>query len=470
MERKSGNVTEQYATEERADSRNSHELSEMQSVVQRDFPVFLTGPHYKKYPSYKSFRRQTREPKRLVRRLIKKNGGSNVYKARMRNLWDRYMRDLGHTIVDSRWRWTVLSLSSSFLLSWFIFAVAWMLIANVNGDLDPDSPSPTPCLVGNIGFGGYMMFSIETQQTIGYGSRYITNHCPEGTFLMCLQIILGCAICGAMVSIVNAKMVRPFQMYSKGLFSKKAVICLRDGTLCLIFRVRDENGRYAIGTTVNAYLVQSRPEEPFLKSLALEKTGLLIWPLEVVHKITPSSPFYDLSAKELITKRFEIIATMEGTSASTGQCSKTRTSYLSTEILWGCAFKSCIYYSGEANCYTVNHDEFNTTREILTPLCSAQRLSEVLQDIASVTDIPYNFADGELRREQLHNHDLEDNDSDADGEQRFVAHDDDDDNDSVYDNIPRAGKPAFETMNSSTCDVDVEELLTSLANAVKAKR
>ncbi|XP_017777629.1 PREDICTED: G protein-activated inward rectifier potassium channel 3-like isoform X2 [Nicrophorus vespilloides] len=323
--------------------------------------------------------RQNRNPKRPVRRLIKKNGHSNVIRTTISSLRDRYWRDLGNTLVNLSWLWTLFCLTACFMLSWTMFATVWMLIGTSNSDNFVNNT--TPCLVGIEGFTGYMMFSIETQQTIGYGGRYITNNCPEGTFLISLQMILSGAICGGMVCIVNAKLVRPIQRFSKHLFSKKAVINLRDGELCLIFRIRDDNMRYAIGTTINAYLVQSRVEEPFLKSVTLEPFGLLLWPLEIVHKITPSSPFWDLSAKELITKQFELIVMMTGTSAITGQSSKTRGSYLSKEIFWGSRFRPCVYYNSLENSYFVDHALFDEIEETSIPLCSAQRLGEVIEEI-----------------------------------------------------------------------------------------
>ena len=39
-----------------------------------------------------------------------------------------------------------------------------------------------------------------------------------------------------------------------------------------------------------------------------------VWPLEVVHVIDQDSPFYELSATDLVKERFELVAIMEGTS------------------------------------------------------------------------------------------------------------------------------------------------------------
>lgn len=49
---------------------------------------------------------------------------------------------------------------------------------------------------------------------------------------------------------------------------------------------------------------------------------------------------------------------------------------MSTEIRWGSRFKPCIKYMKTG--YYVDHKFFNDTEEVLTPLCSARRLEEVL--------------------------------------------------------------------------------------------
>ncbi|RXM96488.1 G protein-activated inward rectifier potassium channel 3 [Acipenser ruthenus] len=67
------------------------------------------------------------------------------------------------------------------------------------GDLDHlEDESWTPCVNNVNGFVSAFLFSIETETTIGYGYRVITDQCPEGTVLLLLQAILG--------SMVNAFM------------------------------------------------------------------------------------------------------------------------------------------------------------------------------------------------------------------------------------------------------------------------
>lgn len=67
---------------------------------------------------------------------------------------------------------------------------------------------------------------------------------------------------------------------------------------------------------------------------------------------------------------------MEGLSSATSQASKTSTSYMSTEILWGRRFMQCIELNKEG-VYVVVRKRFNETEEVTTPLCSAKRLQQV---------------------------------------------------------------------------------------------
>ena len=94
--------------------------------------------------------------------------------------------------------------------------------------------------------------------SIGYGSRYITEECPEGTFLIIVQVIIGIGINGAMVGVLYAKMTKVSRHISVMNFSKKAVICLRNSKLCLIFRICDTKHAHVVGTKVTAFWFEDR--------------------------------------------------------------------------------------------------------------------------------------------------------------------------------------------------------------------
>lgn len=236
-------------------------------------------------------------------------------------------------------------------------------------------------------FASCFLFSIETQHTIGYGSRLTTEECPEAIFVMCIQSIFGVMMQAFMVGIVFAKMTRPKHRSQTLLFSKYAVICQRDGELCLMFRVGDMRKSHIIGASIRAQLIRSKTTKEgecltqFQTELEVTADGcdadlFFIWPLTVVHKITSSSPLYGYSASDMLQDRFEIVVILEGTIESTGQTTQARSSYIATEVLWGHRFDPLVSYNKERQGYEVDYSKFNETTQVDTPLCSGKELAE----------------------------------------------------------------------------------------------
>ncbi|RZF35426.1 hypothetical protein LSTR_LSTR006970 [Laodelphax striatellus] len=203
---------------------------------------------------------------------------------------------------------------------------------------------------------------------------------------MCLQSITGVMIQAFMVGIIFAKMARPKQRTQTLLFSRNAVICQRDGQMCLMFRVGDMREKsHLISSSVRAQLIrphQTKEGEylaPFLCDLKLQTDEydsdvFLIWPMIVFHKIDATSPLFALSAADMIHEKFEIVVILEGTTESTGQTTQARTSYLPGEILWGHRFEPIVTYNKERLAYQVDYSLFHNTYQVDTPLCSAHQL------------------------------------------------------------------------------------------------
>ncbi|XP_046663313.1 ATP-sensitive inward rectifier potassium channel 12-like [Homalodisca vitripennis] len=325
--------------------------------------------------------------RRLKRRAILKNGDTNVIQTHVSKKHRKYLQDLFTTMVDVQWRYSLFVFSMSFILSWFSFGCVWWLIAITHGDLESELPEGwIPCVVNIQGFWSCFLFSVETQSTIGFGGRATTEECPEAITVMCIQTIFGMMMQAFMVGFVFAKMARPKQRTQTLLFSRYATVSLRDGQLCLMFRVGDMRAKsHFIGTSIRAHLVKqhnTREGEyiaPFLTKLEVQADDydndlIMIWPMVVVHKIDETSPLYRMSAADLIHERFEIIVVMEGTTESTGQTSQARTSYLPSEVLWGHRFQPLVSYSKERLAYQIDYSLFHRTQQVETPLCSAYDL------------------------------------------------------------------------------------------------
>ncbi|XP_039970284.1 G protein-activated inward rectifier potassium channel 3 isoform X1 [Bactrocera tryoni] len=349
--------------------------------------------------------RQTRFSSRRVRkRVIFKHGECNVVQGNVAKRRRRYLQDIFTTLVDAQWRWTMLVFALSFLISWALFAFVWWVIAYAHGDFEyiynrdffPErnvNVTHRMCVTEVRSFVSAFLYSVETQTTIGYGNRFVTEECPEAIFIMCLQCILGVFIQAFMVGIVFAKLSRPKKRAQTLLFSRNAVICHRDGVPCLMFRVGDMRKSHIIEAHVRAQIIRKKITKegeilPFYQQeLTVGADGgedrlMFIWPTTIVHKIDRNSPLYMLSASDMLKERFEVVCMLEGVIESTGMTTQARSSYLPSEILWGHRFVNVVSFRKETGEYEVDYTLFNNTYDVDTPLCSAKQLDDVKAEYA----------------------------------------------------------------------------------------
>ncbi|XP_050302286.1 G protein-activated inward rectifier potassium channel 3-like isoform X2 [Anthonomus grandis grandis] len=336
--------------------------------------------------------RQSRfNARRIRKRVVFKNGECNVVQGNVAKRRRKYLQDIFTTLVDAQWRWTLLVFALNFLISWLLFALIWWLIVFTHdiriGDDYVNSTDTQPCLTGVHSFTTAFLFSVETQHTIGFGTRATTDECPEAIFILCIQAIAGVMIQAFMVGIVFAKLSRPKKRTQTLLFSRNAVISHRDGVPCLMFRVGDMRKSHIIEAHVRAQLIKHKVTKegehlPFFQTeLKVGGDGevdkiFFIWPTTIVHKIDSASPLYKMSATDLLRERFEIVVILEGVIESTGMTTQARSSYLPSEILWGHRFESLVTFKKDSGEYEVDYALFNHTTQVDTPLCSAKQLDE----------------------------------------------------------------------------------------------
>lgn len=131
------------------------------------------------------------------KRAVMKNGDYNIVQINVSERRRRYLLDLFTTLVDAQWRWTLFVFTMSFVLSWSGFGSLWWLIAFTHGDFEPENlgnETWVPCVSNIHSLTSAFLFSIETQHTIGYGSRYPTEDCPEAVIMVVIQSITGMMI------------------------------------------------------------------------------------------------------------------------------------------------------------------------------------------------------------------------------------------------------------------------------------
>uniref|UniRef100_A0A3B5M0P8 Potassium inwardly rectifying channel subfamily J member 4 n=1 Tax=Xiphophorus couchianus TaxID=32473 RepID=A0A3B5M0P8_9TELE len=331
----------------------------------------------------------TRGSSQVRSRFVKKNGQCNVVFTNMEDRSQRYLADIFTTCVDIRWRYLLLIFCTSFLISWLIFGVIFYSVALAHGDFDEPTNQKSnvmPCILHVQGFVGALLFSMETQTTIGYGWRCVTEECPLAVLTVVIQSIVGCIIDSFMIGTIMAKMARPKKRNQTLMFSKNAVIALRDGKLCLMWRVGNLRRSHIVEAHVRAQLIRSyvTAEGEFIP---LEQMDLnvgydegtdrlfLVSPLVIVHEIDKDSPLYTLSRADLEADDFEIVVILEGMVEATAMTTQFRSSYLAREIIWGHRFEPVIYEDRDR--YKVDYARFHNTYEVTsTPHLSAKELDE----------------------------------------------------------------------------------------------
>nr|XP_061804870.1 ATP-sensitive inward rectifier potassium channel 12-like isoform X2 [Nerophis lumbriciformis] len=352
----------------------------------------------------------TRGSSQVRSRFVKKNGQCNVVFTNMEEKRQRYLADIFTTCVDIRWRYLLFIFCTSFIISWLFFGIIFYSVSLSHGDFEEhlmvkgeglvvgelystDSGHTTggptkkmPCILHVQGFVGALLFSMETQTTIGYGWRCVTEECPVAVITVVVQSIVGCIIDSFMIGTIMAKMARPKKRNQTLMFSKNAVIALRDGKLCLMWRVGNLRKSHIVEAHVRAQLIRSyvTAESEFIP---LEQTDLsvgydegtdrlfLVSPLVIVHEIDKDSPLYTTSRADLESDEFEIVVILEGMVEATAMTTQFRSSYLSREIFWGHRFEPVIYE--DRNCYKVDYARFHKTYEVpSTPHLSAKELDE----------------------------------------------------------------------------------------------
>ncbi|XP_066498265.1 ATP-sensitive inward rectifier potassium channel 12 [Hoplias malabaricus] len=328
---------------------------------------------------------QTRRKARS--RFVNKTGQCNVSFAHMEEQSQRYLADIFTTCVDIRWRWMFVLFSLAFIMSWLAFGFAFWVIALMHGDMDRTSGDDfTPCVMQVNSFVAAFLFSVETQTTIGYGFRCVTEECPMAVLMVVMQSIVGCIIDAFMIGAIMAKMARPKKRAETLLFSHNAVIAMRDGKLCLMWRVGNLRKSHIVEAHVRAQLIKPRITEEG-EYIPLDQIDInvgydqgldrifLVSPLTIIHEINEESPLFGISKQDLDNADFEIVVILEGMVEATAMTAQVRSSYLCSEILWGHRFEPVVFE--EKNHYKVDFTHFHKTYEVpSTPCCSAKDIEE----------------------------------------------------------------------------------------------
>lgn len=303
---------------------------------------------------------------RNSRRLVSRKNGRSL--ARHVNLWTRFPRfvkDHFTTLVNARWYIIFTIVSACFVCSWLMFAVLWLIIANINDHCVASANNEVL-----KSFSTALLFAVETQVTIGYGELFIQSQCTLGVCLLLVQCLFAYFMEAFLIGLIFTKLSRPRQRAKTILFSDKFIVCNKqklgvqqdegvtkgvsvqhsEGVAkSLRFRIADIRYSQLVEAHVRLYLYWNKcchgNTNKVLQQYELNvgyDSGydrvFLLLPVEIAHVIHPDSPLHDWSNEMFEEEDYELVVVLEGIVEATGMTSQVIWSYLPSEVCFNHQF------------------------------------------------------------------------------------------------------------------------------------
>uniref|UniRef100_S4RAK2 Si:ch211-113j13.2 n=1 Tax=Petromyzon marinus TaxID=7757 RepID=S4RAK2_PETMA len=319
-------------------------------------------------------------------RYVTKDGKCRV---RLGHIQDkmRFLSDMFTTIVDLKYRWFLAIFTLCYLLTWLLFGLVYLLMALIRGDLDPQEGHQA-CFDNVDGFLGALLFSVETQRTIGYADGQEPGRPTDHRVLIAPNsdsAFRAAPLCGATACQRYKKYIK--QKNSHLIFSFHLSRHFNCPVISIALPIHHINR--LIIPHINRLIISSRGRQEG-EFLPLEQSDInlgsetgrdslfLVEPLLIYHVIDASSPFWEFSAESLQHEEFEIVVILQGTIEATGVWTcQALTSYTNDEILWGHRFEPVM--SLVKGAFKVDYSCFENTYEVNLPTCSAKEMYEKQQ-------------------------------------------------------------------------------------------
>ena len=318
--------------------------------------------------------------------LVRKGGQYRISYKGIGNKGRWFILDLYQTLVDMKWRWVTIIVFATFIFVYLVFAILWYLMGLSHGDFEHiGDPNWKPCVVNMRNFADALLFSIETQTTIGFGTLWPDTDCIGILPLVYLQVTVGFMIETLVLGFVLVKIARPKHRRNTLLYSSVACICKEEGEIVFQVRLGDMRQSHLVDAKAYGIFIKDRVSDEgvhyplFQHHMDFNAHGMddrvfLIWPLVLNHRITEDSPLYGMKPEEILhANNFEIVVILEGTIESTGEVCQARTSFTSKDILWGYRFANIVEFDHEHGKWRANFKLFDDVLPSPTPKCSAEQ-------------------------------------------------------------------------------------------------
>ena len=243
----------------------------------------------------------------------------------------RPLTDLYHFLLTSPWWVLFLLILVAYLASNAVFAECYVL----DGGIENARPGS---------FRDAYFFSVQTMATIGYGKMV-----PVSTFanvVVTLEALFGLVMLALATGLMFAKFSRP---RARVIFSRHAVIGMRDGVRSLMVRLANERASGLVEATLR--LVVLRDETTVegesvrrFHTLHLTRGSSAVFALSwtVVHPIDESSPLFGETTESMKKSDLQLTAALVGIEEATGQTVHARYAWNHHVILFDHRFQDIL--------------------------------------------------------------------------------------------------------------------------------
>lgn len=173
-----------------------------------------------------------------------------------------------------------------------------------------------------------------------------------------------------MTGLFFAKFSRPT---TRVLFSRAAVISVRDRVPSFMFRLANERGNRIVEAQLHAVLVRNETtaEGEFVRrfhdlELARSQNAVFFLSWTAIHPITERSPLYGATQVSLKAEEAEIVISMVGLDETFSQTVHARYSYAADKIVWNARFKDILHPRPDGG-WMIDYTHFHDTVHVASP-------------------------------------------------------------------------------------------------------
>ncbi len=269
------------------------------------------------------------------------------------------LSDIYHRLLGCSWPQFILSIAIFYLLCNSLFATLYWLDPGGIENARPGS------------WGDAYAFSVQTMATIGYGKM-----APVSTMshvLVTFESMFGLMTTAVMTGLFFSKFARPT---ARIMFSKVAVVTVRDGSRSLIFRVANARGNQVVEAQLRLWLFRTERtvegeqvrrfyELPLLRNVS--PVFAMTW--MATHVLDESSLLANATKESLEAGAIELVVTFIGIDNTLAQTVHARHGYRTADILFGQRFVDMLSVNEEGR-RVINYNNFNQTVSDTAPRAS----------------------------------------------------------------------------------------------------